>query len=126
LLKFGLIPEFVGRLPVIATLHELNEEALIDILTKPRNSLVKQYQRLLDMDGVKLKFTKGALTAVARMALDRNSGARGLRAILESAMLDIMYDVPSRAGVKEVVVSEDVIVKHDAPLIVYAKEAELA
>jgi ATP-dependent Clp protease ATP-binding subunit ClpX len=126
LLKFGLIPEFIGRLPVIATLHELNEDALIDILTKPRNSLVKQYQRLLDMDGVKLKFTKGALTAVARLALDRNSGARGLRAILESAMLDIMYDVPSRAGVKEVVVSEDVIVKHDAPLIVYAKEAELA
>ncbi len=126
LLKFGLIPEFIGRLPVIATLHELNEEALIDILTKPRNSLVKQYQRLLDMDGVKLKFTKGALTAVARLALERNSGARGLRAILESAMLDIMYDVPSRAGVKEVVVSEDVIVKHDAPLIVYAKEAELA
>ena len=126
LLKFGLIPEFIGRLPVIATLHELNEDALIDILTKPRNSLVKQYQRLLDMDGVKLKFTKGALTAVARLALDRNSGARGLRAILETAMLDIMYDVPSRAGVKEVVVSEDVIVKHDAPLIVYAKEAELA
>jgi ATP-dependent Clp protease ATP-binding subunit ClpX len=126
LLKFGLIPEFIGRLPVIATLHELNEEALIDILTKPRNSLVKQYQRLLDMDGVKLKFTKGALTAVARLALERNSGARGLRAILETAMLDIMYDVPSRAGVKEVVVSEDVIVKHDAPLIVYAKEAELA
>ncbi|MBK9258786.1 MAG: ATP-dependent Clp protease ATP-binding subunit ClpX [Polyangiaceae bacterium] len=126
LLKFGLIPEFIGRLPVIATLHELNEDALIDILTKPRNSLVKQYQRLLDMDGVKLKFTKGALTAVARMALDRASGARGLRAILESAMLDIMYDIPSRAGVKEVVVSEDVIVKHDAPLIVYAKEAELA
>lgn len=126
LLKFGLIPEFIGRLPVIATLHELNEDALIDILTKPRNSLVKQYQRLLDMDGVKLKFSKGALTAVARLALERNSGARGLRAILESAMLDIMYDVPSRAGVKEVVVSEEVIVKHDAPLIVYAKEAELA
>jgi ATP-dependent Clp protease ATP-binding subunit ClpX len=126
LLKFGLIPEFIGRLPVIATLHELNEEALIDILTKPRNSLVKQYQRLLDMDGVKLKFTKPALVAVARLALERHSGARGLRAILETAMLDIMYDVPSRAGVKEVVVSEDVIVKHDAPLIVYAKEAELA
>jgi ATP-dependent Clp protease ATP-binding subunit ClpX len=126
LLKFGLIPEFIGRLPVIATLHELNEDALIDILTKPRNSLVKQYQRLLDMDGVKLKFSKGALAAVARLALERNSGARGLRAILESAMLDIMYDVPSRAGVKEVVVSEEVIVKHDAPLIVYAKEAELA
>src|SRR5262244_1861536 len=126
LLKFGLIPEFIGRLPVVATLHELNEEALIDILTKPKNSLVKQYAKLFDMDGVKLKFTRGALTAVAKQALDRASGARGLRAIIESAMLDIMYDVPSRSGIKEVVVSEDVIVKHEAPLIVYTKEAELA
>ncbi len=126
LLKFGLIPEFIGRLPVVATLHELNEEALIDILTKPKNSLVKQYQKLFEMDGVKLKFTRGALVAVARQALERNSGARGLRAILESAMLDIMYDVPSRTGIKEVVVSEDVIVKHEPPLIVYTKEAELA
>jgi ATP-dependent Clp protease ATP-binding subunit ClpX len=126
LLKFGLIPEFIGRLPVVATLHELNEDALIDILTKPRNSLVKQYQKLFEMDGVKLKFNRPALVAVARLALERNSGARGLRAILESAMLDIMYEVPSRTGIKEVVVSEDVIVKHDAPLIVYTKEAELA
>src|ERR1700749_681516 len=126
LLKFGLIPEFIGRLPVIATLHELNEEALIDILTKPKNSMVKQYQKLFEMDGVKIKFTRGALIAVAKQALDRNSGARGLRAILESAMLDIMYDVPSRTGIKEVVVSEDVILKHEPPLIVYTKEAELA
>jgi ATP-dependent Clp protease ATP-binding subunit ClpX len=126
LLKFGLIPEFIGRLPIVATLHELNEEALIDILTKPKNSLVKQYQKLFEMDGVRIKFTRGALVAVARLALERNSGARGLRAILESAMLDIMYDVPSRSGIKEVVVSEDVIVKHEAPLIVYTKEAELA
>jgi ATP-dependent Clp protease ATP-binding subunit ClpX len=126
LLKFGLIPEFIGRLPVVATLHELNEEALIDILTKPKNSLVKQYQRLFEMDGVKVKFTRPALVAVAKSALDRNSGARGLRAILEAAMLDIMYDIPSRTGIKEVVVSEDVILKHDAPLIVYTKEAELA
>lgn len=126
LLKFGLIPEFIGRLPVVATLHELNEDALIDILTKPKNSLVKQYQKLFEMDGVKIKFTRGALVAVARQALDRNSGARGLRAILEAAMLDIMYDVPSRTGIKEVVVSEDVILKHEAPLIVYTKEAELA
>src|ERR1700732_3194010 len=109
LLKFGLTPEFIGRLPVLATLHELNEEALIDILTKPKNSLVKQYQKLFEMDGVKLKFTRGALIAVARQPPERNSGARGLRAILESAMLDIMYDVPSRTGIKEVVVSEDVI-----------------
>ena len=126
LLKFGLIPEFIGRLPVIATLHELNEEALIDILTKPKNSLVRQYQKLFDMDGVKVKFTRGALTAVAKQALERASGARGLRAILEAAMLDIMYEIPSRTGVKEVVVSEDVIMKHEPPLIVYTKEAELA
>src|SRR6516162_6020686 len=126
LLKFGLIPEFIGRLPVLATLHELNEEALIDILTKPKNSLVKQFQKLFEMDGVKLKFTKGALMAVAKEALARNSGARGLRAILEHAMLDIMYDIPSRSGIKEVVINDDVIIKREAPLIVYQKEAELA
>jgi ATP-dependent Clp protease ATP-binding subunit ClpX len=126
LLKFGLIPEFIGRLPVIATLHELNEDALVDILTKPKNSLVKQFQKLFEMDGVKLKFTKGSLTAVAKEALNRNSGARGLRAILENAMLEIMYDVPSRSGIKEVVINEDVVVKHEPPLIVYQKEAELA
>ena len=123
LLKFGLIPEFIGRLPVIATLHELNEEALIDILTKPKNSLVKQFQKLFEMDGVKLKFTKGALQAIARKALVRESGARGLRAILEEAMLDIMYEVPSKQGIKEVVVNEDAITNGDAPLIVYHKEA---
>jgi len=126
LLKFGLIPEFIGRLPVLATLHELNEEALVDILTKPKNSLVKQFQKLFEMDGVKLKFTKGSLVGVAREALSRNSGARGLRAILEHAMLDIMYDVPGRSGIKEVVINEDVITKREPPLIVYQKEAELA
>ncbi len=126
LLKFGLIPEFIGRLPVLATLHELNEEALIDILTKPKNSLVKQFQKLFEMDGVKLKFTKAALMAVAKEALARNSGARGLRAILEHAMLDIMYEIPSRGGIKEVVINDDVITKREAPLIVYQKEAELA
>ena len=126
LLKFGLIPEFIGRLPIIATLHELNEEALIDILTKPKNALVKQFQRIFDMDGVKLKFAKNALSAVAREALARNAGARGLRAILEHAMLDIMYDVPSRSGIKEVVINEEVITKGEPPLIVYQKEAEMA
>jgi len=124
LLKFGLIPEFIGRLPMIATLHELTEEALVDILTKPRNSLVKQFQKLFEMDGIKLKFHKSALTAVARRAIERESGARGLRAILEEAMLDIMYDVPSKQGIKEVVISEDVILKSEAPIIVYQKEAE--
>jgi ATP-dependent Clp protease ATP-binding subunit ClpX len=123
LLKAGLIPEFIGRLPIVATLHELNEEALIDILTKPKNALVKQYAKLLEMDGVKLKFTKGALSQIAREALKRNSGARGLRAILENAMLDTMYDVPSRSGIKEVVVNEDCITKAEKPLIVYEKEA---
>src|SRR5678810_1212013 len=102
LLKAGLIPEFIGRLPVIATLHELNEEALIDILTKPKNSLVKQFHKLFEMDGVKLKFAKGALQAIAKKALVRESGARGLRAIMEEAMLDVMYDVPSKQGIKAV------------------------
>ncbi len=123
LLKFGLIPEFIGRLPVIATLHELNEEALIDILTKPKNSLVKQFQKLFEMDGVKLKFAKGALQAIAKKALARESGARGLRAIMEEAMLDVMYDVPSKQGIKEVVVNDEAIVSGEPPLIVYHKEA---
>ena len=126
LLRAGLIPEFIGRLPVIATLHELDEAALIDILTKPKNALVKQFNKLFEMDGVKLKFTHEALEEVAREALKRNAGARGLRAILENSMLDIMYEVPSRDGIKEVVVNQDVIAKGEKPLIVYEKEAELA
>ncbi len=127
LLRAGLIPEFIGRLPVIATLHELNEEALVDILTKPKNALVKQYQKLFEMDSVKLKFSPGALHAVAREALKRNAGARGLRAIMEKSMLDIMYEVPSQADIREVAVSEEVIVSGEKPLIVYEKEeAELA
>ncbi len=126
LLKAGLIPEFIGRLPVIATLHDLDESALIEILTKPKNALVKQYQRLFEIEGVKLKFTPSAVEAVAREALRRSTGARGLRAILEHAMLDTMYEVPSETSIKEVVVSEDVIVKGDKPLVVYENEAELA
>ena len=127
MLRAGLIPEFIGRLPVIATLHELNEEALVDILTKPKNALVKQYQQLFEMDGVKLKFAQGALQAVAREALKRNAGARGLRAIMEKSMLDIMYEVPSQSDIREVAVSEEVIVSGEKPLIVYEKEeAELA
>jgi ATP-dependent Clp protease ATP-binding subunit ClpX len=126
LLKFGMIPEFIGRLPIIATLHELNEAALMDILMKPKNALVKQFQKLLELDGVKLKFQEDALKAVAGQALKRNAGARGLRAILEAALLDIMYEVPSRSGVKEVVITSDVIEKGEAPITVYEKEAELA
>jgi ATP-dependent Clp protease ATP-binding subunit ClpX len=124
LLKFGLIPEFIGRLPVLATLHELNEDALIEILTAPRNSLVKQFQKLFEMDGVRCKFTMGALKAVAKKALVRESGARGLRAILEESMLDIFYEVPSKTGIKEVVINEDVIRRGDQPLIVYENEKE--
>jgi len=126
LLRAGLIPEFIGRLPVIATLHELNEQALVDILTKPKNALVKQYQKLFEMDGVKLKFSQGALHAVAREALKRNAGARGLRAIMEKSMLDIMYEVPSQADIREVAVSEEVIASGEKPLIVYEKEEEKA
>src|SRR6187397_2406628 len=125
LLKYGMIPEFIGRLPVIAPLHELSEEALVQILTQPKNALVKQYAKLFEMDGVKLKFGKGALTKVANMAALQKSGARGLRAILESALLDIMYDTPGQP-VNEVIINEDVIEKHASPLITYSKEAKVA
>jgi ATP-dependent Clp protease ATP-binding subunit ClpX len=125
LLKYGMIPEFIGRLPVIAPLHELNEEALVQILTTPKNALVKQYQKLFEMDGVKLKFTKGALYKVAAMAAAQKSGARGLRAILEAALLDIMYETPGQP-VSEVVINEEVIEKHAPPLISYAKDAKAA
>jgi len=126
LLKFGLIPEFVGRLPVIATLDELDERALVEILKRPKNALVKQYQRLFEMEGVKLQFTEGALVAVAREALKRKSGARGLRAILEHIMLDIMYEIPSKRNVKECIISEEVILKGEKPILVYEKEVEVA
>ena len=125
-LRFGLIPEFIGRLPVVATLGQLDEAALMDILTKPKNALVKQYQKLFDFEGVRLRFTDGALRAVAKEALQRKSGARGLRAILESALLDLMYELPSRDDVEECVVSEDVIEKGSEPLLVFKQEAESA
>jgi ATP-dependent Clp protease ATP-binding subunit ClpX len=126
LLKFGMIPEFIGRLPVLATLDELDERSLVDILEKPRNAITKQYAKLFEYEGVKLKFSKGAIRAVAREALKRKSGARGLRAILEEVMLDIMYEIPSQTGIKEVVINEEVITKHEEPLIVYEKKAESA
>ena len=126
LLKFGMIPEFVGRLPVIATLDELDEPALIDILIRPRNALVKQYQRLFDMESVVLKFTDGSLGAIAREAILRKTGARGLRAILEEIMLDVMYDLPSKEGIKECVISEEVVDRKKDPILVYENEAEWA
>jgi ATP-dependent Clp protease ATP-binding subunit ClpX len=126
LLKYGMIPEFVGRLPVIAPLHELSNDALIDILTKPKNALTKQYQKLFEMDGVKLKFTRGALAKVAEMAHAHKAGARGLRALLESALLDIMYETPGQKTISEVIINEDVIEKHCSPMISYEEEAKSA
>ena len=126
LMKYGLIPEFIGRLPVVATLDELDEQALIKILTMPKNALTKQYQKLLSLDNVRLKFTDGALSAIAKKAVRKKAGARGLRAILEDVMLDIMYDIPSMGGVAECVISEEAITKKEKPLIVYEKQAESA
>jgi ATP-dependent Clp protease ATP-binding subunit ClpX len=119
LLKFGLIPEFVGRLPVVATLEELDCSALVNILTEPKNALVKQYQKLLELEGVTLRFADAALTAIAGLALKRKSGARGLRSILEETMLEIMYEIPSRSDISEVVINEEVITNRSEPMIVY-------
>ena len=124
LLKFGLIPEFVGRLPVIATLRDLDEEALVTILTEPKNALVKQYQRLFDMEGVTLTFAKDALKAVARRAIERKTGARGLRSILEDVLLDTMFHLPEMDGVEEVVVNEEVIEGKAKPLQIYSEKRE--
>lgn len=119
LLKYGYIPEFIGRLPMLASLTELDEEALVQILTEPKNALSKQYQKLLEMEGVRLRFSDGALSAIAKEAIKRNTGARGLRAILEGAMLDIMYEIPSQQHLREVVISEEVIYRRERPLLVY-------
>ncbi|MFC1884068.1 ATP-dependent Clp protease ATP-binding subunit ClpX [Thermodesulfobacteriota bacterium] len=126
LIKFGLIPEFIGRIPIIATLGELSLEALVRILTEPRNALVKQYRKLFELEDVHLKFTDELLNAVAMAALERKSGARGLRAILENLMLDIMYDIPSNPDIRECVVGEEVITKGESPLLIYENKAEYA
>jgi ATP-dependent Clp protease ATP-binding subunit ClpX len=126
LLRFGLIPEFIGRLPVLATLDELSEQALIRILTEPKNAIMRQYQKLFEMQGVSLKFTDGAVKAVAREALKRKSGARGLRSILENSMLDIMFEIPSLKNVHECVVSEEVILHNDSPILLFENQAESA
>jgi ATP-dependent Clp protease ATP-binding subunit ClpX len=119
LLKFGLIPEFVGRVPVIAALRDLDEESLVRILKEPKNALTKQYAKLFEMESVRLKFTEGALRAIAREAFRRKSGARGLRAIMEEIMLDVMYDIPSQAEIEEVVISEEVVERKESPIVVY-------
>lgn len=124
LLRFGMIPEFIGRVPVIASLGELDEEALVDILTKPRNALIKQYQRLFEMEGVTLKFTDDALKAVASEAVSRKTGARGLRAILEEIMLDVMYDLPSKENARECIIDDEVVTTAKPPVLVFATEAE--
>ncbi|MCX7991038.1 MAG: ATP-dependent Clp protease ATP-binding subunit ClpX [Proteobacteria bacterium] len=126
LLKFGLIPEFVGRIPVVATFEELNEEAMIKILTEPRNSIIKQYKTLFELEGVNLKFTDGALRAIAKEAIKRGTGARGLRAIMENAMLDIMYEIPGQKNIKECIISEEVITKNEQPIILYEETLESA
>lgn len=126
LLKFGFIPEFIGRLPVIATLDDLDEAALVAILREPKNALIKQYQKLFELEKVKLRFTEGALVAIAREALKRKAGARGLRAILESIMLDIMYEIPSQSNIRECIINEDTILKKEKPIVLYEKKAESA
>jgi len=126
LLRFGLIPEFIGRLPVIATLDELSMDALVDILKKPKNALVRQYQKLFEFENVKLRFTEGALMAIAKEAIKRKSGARGLRAIMENTMMDVMYEIPSQSNIRECIISEEVVLRHESPILLYEKEVEVA
>ena len=126
LIKYGLIPEFVGRLPVVTTLDELDEASLVRILMEPKNSLIKQYQKLLSFDNVRLKFTDGALSAIAKKTVQRKSGARGLRAILEEIMLDVMYEIPSQKGIKECLITEETVAKKEKPILIYEKQAESA
>jgi len=126
LIKFGLIPEFLGRLPVIATLDELNEFALIRILKEPKNALTKQFAKLMEMEGVNLRLTDSALSAIAKETLKRKSGARGLRAILESCMIDIMYEIPSMENVKECVIGEDTVLNKEDPILLFEQPRKQA
>jgi len=123
MIKYGLIPEFVGRLPVHATLTELSEDALMSILTEPKNALVKQYQKLFEFENVKLIFTEDSLKAVSRLAIERGSGARGLRSIMENIMVDIMYELPSLKNIKECIINDGVVENKENPIIVYDKSA---
>jgi len=126
LIKFGLIPEFIGRLPVIATLEDLDEEALIRILTEPKNALTKQYKALFDMDGVNLEFREDALRAIAKKAIERKTGARGLRSILESILMDPMFDIPTATDIEEVIINEDVVTGTAQPLVVHTNKGKEA
>lgn len=123
LIRFGLIPELTGRLPIIAALDELNEDDLVRILTEPKNAIVKQYQKIMEFEDVKLTFTEGALKAVSREAIRRKTGARGLRAILEKLMLDVMYEIPSKTSIKECLINEEVVANKEEPILVYDKAA---
>ncbi len=122
LIKYGMIPEFVGRFPVVATLNQLDEESLVEILTKPKNALVKQYQKLFSIDGVKLTFTDDALRAIAKKSIERKTGARALRSILEDIMLDVMYLIPSEKGINECIINEDVVDKKASPILIYKEK----
>jgi ATP-dependent Clp protease ATP-binding subunit ClpX len=124
LLKFGLIPEFIGRLPVVATLSDLSEDALVDILTKPKNALIKQYQRLFEMEGVRLEFAEDALKGISRKAIARKTGARGLRSIMEMILLDTMFDLPGMNGVEQIVINRDVVEGRARPLLIYGDRKE--
>ena len=126
LIKYGLIPEFIGRLPVVATLHELDEAALIEILVEPKNALVKQYQKLFSMEGVELEIRPTALQAIARKALKRKTGARGLRSILEGTLLDTMYELPGMENVEKVVIDESTIEGTGKPLLIYADQPKVS
>ncbi|HNT90277.1 MAG: ATP-dependent Clp protease ATP-binding subunit ClpX [Smithellaceae bacterium] len=126
LLKFGLIPEFIGRLPVIATLDDLDESILIRILVEPKDAIIKQYKKLFALENVNLKFTDGALRAVAKLSMERKSGARGLRSILENTMLEVMYDIPSQQDIKECVINEEVVLKKERPILIYESKSKTA
>lgn len=126
LLKFGLIPEFIGRLPVIATLDDLDESTLVRILMEPKDSIIKQYKKLFKLENVTLKFTEGALRAVAKLSMERKSGARGLRSILENTMLEVMYEIPSQRDIKECVINEDVVTNNEKPILIYETKSESA
>lgn len=126
LLKYGIIPEMIGRLPVVANLEELDEDSLVKILTLPKNALLKQYQKLLSFDNVKLHFSDGALKAIAKKTIERKTGARGLRAILEEIMLDVMYEIPSQKTIRECIINEETVIRHEKPILVYEPKAESA